>query len=46
MNNSHQQPSKENMKTSVKTQETHLKSKKNGKVQQISAKQKLEEDED
>ena len=44
-NNPHQQSSKENMKSSVKTQETHLKSKRNGSVQKISAKQELEEDE-
>ena len=45
MNNSHQQLSNENMKTSVKTQRTHLKSKRNERVHQLSAKQKLEEDE-
>ena len=33
------------MKSSVKTQETHFKSKRNGSVQKISAKTKLEEDE-
>ena len=42
-NNPHQQSSKENMKSSVKIQETH--SKRNGSVQKISAKQELEEDE-
>ena len=45
MNNSHQQSSKENMKTSVKIQETHLTTKKNGSVPKISAKQEVEEDE-
>ena len=46
MNNSHQQSSKESMKTSVKIQETHLTTKKNGSVQKISEKQEVEEDED
>ena len=45
MNNSHQQSSKENMKTSVLIQETHLTTKNNGSVQKISAKQEVEEDE-
>ena len=45
MNNSHQQSSKENMKTSVKTQETHLKSKKRWDVAEIPAKGKFEEEE-
>ena len=44
-NNPHQQPSKENMKSSVKIQETHLSSKRNGSVQKISARRKLDEDE-
>ena len=46
MEQPHQQPSKESMKTSVKIQETHLTTKKNGSVQKISAKQEVEEDED
>ena len=45
MNNSHQQSSKENMKTSVKTQETHLESKKRWDVAEIPAKGKFEEEE-
>ena len=45
MNNPHQQPSKESMKTSVKIQETHLESKKNEELQKFSAKRRLGEDE-
>ena len=44
-NNSHQQSSKEHMKTSVKTQETHLESKKIWGLQKISAKPNFGEDE-
>ena len=46
MNNPHQQPSKESMKTSVKIQETHLESKKNEELQKFSASCKLDEDEE
>ena len=45
MNNPHQQPSKESMKTSVKIEETHLESKKNEALQKFSAKRRLVEDE-
>ena len=45
MNNSYQQSSKESMKTSVKIQETHLKSKKRWDVAEIPAKGKFEEKE-
>ena len=45
MNNPHQQPSKESMKTSVKIQETHLTTKKNGVLQKFPAKRRLGEDE-
>ena len=45
MNNPHQQPSKESMKTSVKIQETHLTTKKNGVLQKFLAKRRLGEDE-
>ena len=45
MNNSHQQSSKESMKTSVKIQETHLESKKRWDVAEIPAKEKFEEEE-
>ena len=45
MNNSHQQSSKESMKTSVKIQETHLENKKNEELQKFSASWKLDEDE-
>ena len=41
-NNPHQQPSKESMKTSVKIQETHLTTKKNGVLQKFPAKEGLE----
>ena len=44
-NNPHQQPSKESMKTSVKIQETHLTTKKNGVLQKFPAKRRLDEDE-
>ena len=44
-NNPHQQPSKESMKTSVKIEETHLTTKKNGVLQKFPAKRKLDEDE-
>ena len=46
MNNSHQQSSKESMKTSVKIQETHLTTKKNGVLQKFPAKRRLGEDGD
>ena len=46
MNNSHQQSSKESMKTNVKIQETHLKSKKKLGAAKIPAKGKLGEDGD
>ena len=45
MNNPHQQPSNESMKTSVKIQETHLESKKRWDVAEIPAKGKFEEEE-
>ena len=45
MNNSHQQSPKENMKTSIKTQETNLESKKRWDVAEIPAKGKFEEEE-
>ena len=40
-NNSHQQSSKEHMKTSVKTQETHLESKKNEELQKFQQRENL-----
>ena len=46
MNNSHQQSSKESMKTSVKIQETHLECKKKLGAAEIPAKGKLGEDGD
>ena len=45
-NNPHQQPSKESMKTSVKIQETHLTTKKNGVLQKFPTKRRLGEDRD
>ena len=46
MNESHQQSSHKTWRTSVKTQETNLESKKNCKALEFSAKKNLEEDED
>ena len=45
-NNPHQQPSKENMKSSVKIQENTTQQQKKWKCAEIFAKQELEEDEE
>ena len=45
-NNSHQQSPKANMRNKCKTQETNLKSKKNGVLQKFPATKLLEKDED
>ena len=45
MNNSHQQSPKANMRNKCKTQETNLKTKKNGVLQKFPTKRRLGEDE-